>query len=243
MTRAFSSDQQVLILQSVIRRTASVLDKIEKPALMWTENPKTGDTVIPQSDFFDEKGTPNQEVTDRKTNSVGIFKGVEVYESLTGDKGEIATFHSTINCVWPILKYLVEERGWGIDHAAVLASDLCDGCMNVVLEEFGEDMEGHNPMETNTSCPYCPIIRPEYYEKHLKGDPEFEKTFAQAQTRKGALRDLLEVVSGFLRHAVPTFTRTQSQNGDLPRVTSKEDIDLTENGKLGAALRKAILKR
>ena len=167
---------------------AKVLDHVLPPAMMWVENAKTGDVVRTHTDILGPplKGGPNEENLPSKADgTVGVFRGLEVREDMYDDQGSLMSGSSTINCAFPFLKYLVEERGWTLNDAAILYTDMCEGCANVCLQELGESMDGHDPMETNTFCPYCKYVRPERYEQEMSKDPEAEARQKQWESRRG----------------------------------------------------------
>jgi len=88
--------------------------------------------------------------------------------SWQGHPSQIARGEMTINCVYPIIKYLVENRKWRINEAAVAAASTCERCMNICLWELeGKDLatEQHYLDTVNTSCDYCKEIDPAHIEK------------------------------------------------------------------------------
>lgn len=78
------------------------------------------------------------------------------------------TFNSTINCCWPIVKHLVENRKWSFNEACVASADLCERCLNRVLDDIGGiqvAMNQHYYDTVNTSCKNCVYIDPDHYER------------------------------------------------------------------------------
>ena len=77
----------------------------------------------------------------------------------------VATFNSSINCIYPIVKYFVENKGWSFSDACILGADLCERCLNIALWEI----EGHDLSKeqsylnmVRTQCNYCKYIDPDY---------------------------------------------------------------------------------
>jgi hypothetical protein len=78
------------------------------------------------------------------------------------------TFNSSINCGWPIIKYLVEKRKWSLNEAGVAASELCERCLNRVLDDIGgvqQPMGQQYYDAAHTSCKSCQYIDLEHYNK------------------------------------------------------------------------------
>lgn len=77
------------------------------------------------------------------------------------------SFESTINCCYPIIKYLVENIHWSFNEAAVAASDLCERCLNIALWQIEGDTTAHAQYLSNsrTRCDSCKYIDPDYYSK------------------------------------------------------------------------------
>ena len=79
------------------------------------------------------------------------------------------SFSATINCSYPIVKYLVEQRKWSFNEACVLSADLCERCLNLILDDLGSQQNMGSSYYTNihsTHCDYCEVIDAEYYLRH-----------------------------------------------------------------------------
>jgi hypothetical protein len=89
--------------------------------------------------------------------------------SWQGHNSQIASGESTIHCLYPIIKYLIENRDFTFDEACVTAANLCEDCMNKCLRELeGRDLSGFKHAET--SCKYCEVIDPDHFEqRRVKG--------------------------------------------------------------------------
>jgi len=66
----------------------------------------------------------------------------------------------TINCGFPVIKYLVDRRGFRFYEACVAYSDLCERCSNMVEDE-ANGVIGQT-YDSRTYCKYCKVIDPEY---------------------------------------------------------------------------------
>jgi hypothetical protein len=86
--------------------------------------------------------------------------------------GEIYVGGSTVNCMYPVIKYLVEKRGWGLNDAAVLCGEICGRCMNLLLQEtdpnftFASMPSDYFKKARGTWCKHCKIIDPDYDKRH-----------------------------------------------------------------------------
>ena len=88
-----------------------------------------------------------------------------------GDSGGmIGRGETTLNCAYPIVKYLVEQRKWHFAEACIAAGNLCERCMNIAIwEAEGEDMAQHEHYMrvTNTHCLYCRHMDPEHHNRYV----------------------------------------------------------------------------
>lgn len=85
-------------------------------------------------------------------------------------KSHVLRGETTINCVYPIVKYLVEERDWSFPEACVAGSNLCERCLNIALWELeGTDLdtEEYYLNTTNTHCMYCKHIDYDHHAKYV----------------------------------------------------------------------------
>ena len=79
------------------------------------------------------------------------------------------SFSSTINCAYPIVKYLVERRKWSFNEACVTSAELCERCLNLVLDDLGSKQNMGSQYYHNTHlthCKYCEVLDAEYFNKH-----------------------------------------------------------------------------
>jgi hypothetical protein len=91
--------------------------------------------------------------------------------SWQGNKSQIMRGESTINCIYPIVKHLVEQNGFSFNDACVLGAGLCERCLNIVLWELEGDETAHAQYlnDTMTTCKYCDIIDSRYLnQKRVK---------------------------------------------------------------------------
>jgi hypothetical protein len=86
--------------------------------------------------------------------------------SWQGNPSQIFVGHSTIGSAYPIIKYLVENRKFRLDEAAILASKLCERCYNVCLKELGDKSIQINYRTPNVNCSSCKYIDPDYNQRH-----------------------------------------------------------------------------
>jgi hypothetical protein len=155
------------------------LDKIEKPCTFWYEA-KDG-TNVP---FELTEGFPEKEWHAQHSKSVivqhslcfGSRKGEDRWPVRLAKwllrkmpdswkKPTIAfSMGSTINCGYPIIKYLVEQRGFKFYEACVVAGDLCERCLNICLWETTNEPIDQNYLRTaNTTCYNCKYIDEAYF--------------------------------------------------------------------------------
>lgn len=92
--------------------------------------------------------------------------------------GQICCGTTTINCMYPVIKYLVEKKDWCLNDAAVACANMCERCMNLLLRETDPNYT-LSPMPANyfdkgsgikggrgTWCKNCKTLDPEYDKKH-----------------------------------------------------------------------------
>jgi hypothetical protein len=78
------------------------------------------------------------------------------------------TFNSTLNGCWPVIKYLVDQRGWDFNNACVVCGDCCERCYNIMEAEVTG--QSTNTLYFNTSrthCKYCKELDPEHNYKYI----------------------------------------------------------------------------
>lgn len=79
--------------------------------------------------------------------------------------------HCTVNGAWPIVKYLVEERGWKMHDACVLYGSCCERCDNILTwEALGQAPDPQYLKESRTWCYYCKYVDPDYHNKKFIKD-------------------------------------------------------------------------
>lgn len=75
---------------------------------------------------------------------------------------------STIGTMFPVIKYLVEKRGWSLDDSAILVSELCSRCSNVLDDEVLKTPATYNYNHfPDTWCKHCHTIDPKYNNKYI----------------------------------------------------------------------------
>ena len=162
------------------------MDNIPKPKFLWFEDVNGDildvDTSHGMPDFPDEQKvymhTKILEVR-HYINTSGVPDKWPVKflrwlikkcpNSWVGYSGEMGWGGTTIRCMFPAIKYLVENNGWSFDEAAIASSDLCERCMNICLWECeGRDLEleEHYLSNARTHCSYCKYIDPAYDERY-----------------------------------------------------------------------------
>lgn len=99
-----------------------------------------------------------------------IWKAIKPVFNFFIRKSEYFSMESGISdCHWSIVKYLVEERGFGLSDALTVAPNLCERCVNICLYELnGDDFETATD-KTSTSrtyCDNCNLIDPKYARKY-----------------------------------------------------------------------------
>lgn len=76
-------------------------------------------------------------------------------------------FNTTINCAYPIVKYLIEQRHFGFNDACVVSGKLCGRCLNMVLDDLDGKDAVLTPCDSNTFCKYCKEIDPLHHYKYI----------------------------------------------------------------------------
>lgn len=203
--------------------SGAILDRLPQPPVMWVEN-EAGEVVRTEKDILGSPGDDGDEnwsaVLDQGS-TVGHSQSLAVRETLCTNKGPFGSGESTVDFSYPILKYLIETRGWDLNRAAILVSEMCEGCLNVCLQELGEDMEGQDPYATTTFCHYCQIIRPERYAEEIEADPDLGKQAQEAWKRKGALERL---VSRVQRAGIHTPIHVADYSYSSTQINVPEDL-------------------
>ena len=75
---------------------------------------------------------------------------------------------STVNCCWPVIKYLVDQRGWDLDDACVLCGDCCERCYNFMEAEVtGQPTNTHYFNTSHTHCHLCKELDPEHNYRYI----------------------------------------------------------------------------
>lgn len=75
----------------------------------------------------------------------------------------------TINCIYPIVKYCVEKKGWGFSESVEFGASTCERCLNLLLYEIeGEDLSKHEDYfkKVGTFCEYCKELDPDYHYRY-----------------------------------------------------------------------------
>jgi hypothetical protein len=145
---------------------------------------------------------------------------------------------SAINFSWPILKYLVAERGWDLSKATVLAADLCSDCLSTVLSEL-EGESFNTP--AGTRCFYCKYIRPEVYQAVIEKDPgvkEEQRQFERGE--RSAFKRILEDMARY--HELPVKRKYQILQARLPKKRETPGAQAVRLACQQAALRDAGLR-
>lgn len=135
-----------------------ILDTLKPIPTLWYES-RNGKKYYPTEEeqrgcYIEHKDYPEQHcLTPQVTLSV-----CEI------GKGQIFSSNTSINCVEPIVLYLCNVKKWRMIDAIVLASQTCERCLNILLEEVG-DVHNYD-RKSNTHCDLCAVIDPEYEQWH-----------------------------------------------------------------------------
>lgn len=163
------------------------IDSISKPKTFWYED--LDGNEIPWDIYSDDPFPSNYKQKEVYQNCVGLevrhsvckqhsdpawpirlMKWIikKMPNSWKGNPSEIYAGSTTINCCYPIVKYLVENRGFSFNEAAVAASQMCERCMNLCLVELANEQvsPGYFDRISSTHCKYCKEMDPEYNNKH-----------------------------------------------------------------------------
>lgn len=132
-----------------------ILDTLKPIPQLWYENDR-GKRYYPTEEemsggYVEHRNYPYQHALN-----------AQVTLSVCTTKGQVFTSNSSINCVEPIVLYLVTKMKWRMIDAIVLASQACERCLNILLEEVG-DVHNYD-RKSNTHCDLCKTIDPIYEE-------------------------------------------------------------------------------
>lgn len=159
------------------------LDNINEPRTFWYEDQDGNDVPFEWGDVPKVEGgcyqhSVNMEVSHSICTQfedpawpIRFLKWLikKMPNSWKGSPSQLCRGTSTINGCYPIVKYLVEKRDFSFNDAAVVASQLCERCMNICLWELeGHDLtlEESYLSNTTTFCDYCKDIDAAYEQQH-----------------------------------------------------------------------------
>lgn len=77
-------------------------------------------------------------------------------------KSSSMSFNTTINSGYPMIKYLVEQRGFRFNEACVAVSTMCGRCGDICDNEINGLPVSLDYKWPNQYCSYCNVIDPEY---------------------------------------------------------------------------------
>ncbi len=136
-------------------QTQRAVERLHPIPNLWYENDK-GEKVFPDlensilPDFYMDGGYPYQHA-----------RFPVLRDSICTDEGELMSGETTINCIEPIVIYLVTQRGWKLPDAITVAATTCERCLNILLEETtGEPYLERD--KSHTHCELCAMVDPEY---------------------------------------------------------------------------------
>ena len=150
------NELSIIIEELPTQSTEKAIDKIQPMPSLWYENEEGKRYFLSQEEL----------------NNAVFPEGYKIQHSLnpqvtetvidTDTNGEYS-FNTTINCIEPIVLYLVQKRGWSLVDAVTIASQTCEHCLNILIEDAGgekypEDQKYH----CNTWCELCKVIDPEH---------------------------------------------------------------------------------
>lgn len=81
--------------------------------------------------------------------------------SWQGNPCQLYAGHSTIGSGFSVIRYLIENRDFTLDEAAIAYSNMCERCMNICSWEVeGHDLtlEESYLKSSRTHCDYCEVI-------------------------------------------------------------------------------------
>jgi len=124
----------------------------------------------------------------------------ELTEHILGPDGLDISFHTTMNCIEPIVIHMVQNLKWKMVDAITLAASTCEHCLNVLLEAVtGEKYKEKDIIGTH--CELCNLIDPEYdkkyHEKHGDLHDQKSQTFKNSEIQ--AIREIVIEKVGLLR--------------------------------------------
>jgi len=147
------------------------IDRVEPLPNLWYED-EDGGKYIPTNKEMEEAYDVQDKAKDFPYQHLLM---PILQESIVSKDGEIMSGETTINCITPIIIYLVQERGWDLVDSITLGASTCERCLNILLEETtGEPYDGRD--KAGTYCELCAIIDPEYAKQYKEAHPEdYEK--------------------------------------------------------------------
>lgn len=123
--------------------------------------------------YFDDNGIEYVPISfDDAINHMGkhetmVALTVGVKESIFfKDNPKPLEFETTINCIEPIVLYLIKNRHWSMVDAILYASQTCERCLNILLEEVtGTSYTERDSCHTH--CRHCKEIDHEYDSQYI----------------------------------------------------------------------------
>lgn len=139
------------------------IDRLQPVPFLWYED-EQGNRYYPPEDP-DEMLKFHDEILDG--NKSQHLRMPYVQEDMITPDGTNIPMSTTINCIEPIVLYLINERQWDMVSAIVIAGSTCERCLNILLEDATGEIytERDNWRENkgpHTYCEFCSIIDPEY---------------------------------------------------------------------------------
>jgi len=154
-----TSNLTVIIEDNTQPKKQRAIDRLQPIPNLWYED-EEGNKIFPDlrgdmlPDDYMDGGYPYQHA-----------RFPVVRDSICTDEGELMSGETSMNCVEPIVIYLVTERKWTLPDAITVAATTCERCMNILLEETtGEPYLERDTAHTH--CELCAIIDSEYDKKY-----------------------------------------------------------------------------
>lgn len=142
-------------IAAILRKQGKSIDDVRPLATLWYENEKGDKRYLTEEELKNAQPPVGY--------AYQITRTPELVESVVTDEGEMGRFTTTLNTITPIVQYLINERGWSLVDAIVVAATTCARCLNILLEDAtGEVYSQEDRDKVNTYCELCEVIDPEY---------------------------------------------------------------------------------
>ena len=165
------SEEQLTVIIQELPSSQKAIDRLEPLPPMWFENDDEEKYVPTQEEIMH-----GYDMQDKGKNyKFTHFIGPQVHEEIFEGNDYMMSFNNTINCIEPIVLYLILERGWKLTDAITIAAHSCERCLNILLEDVTGEFYDERDKFPHTHCDLCAVIDPEYDKRYKQYEKEREE--------------------------------------------------------------------